>query len=421
MSTKTFRGGATAVGQIDSLTVGGTVEVTDLFKLTIGNKTVTVAAGSTTPATVAPNIVNAINALTAADHGGFVDVLAIDGSGGSFHLEARWPGRPFTCSVETTEGDESPADDQTFSNSTTQASSGPEHWTTAANWDAGAVPISGDAVVIDGLRGKILYGLDQGAVSLASLTIRNLARTGEIGLPRWNPRGYPEYRPQYLAIGADAITIEDTTALGSGRIKIDHGTQQTAVVISAKGSPAETGVPAILLQGSHASNTLTITRGNVGVAFFSAETAGYDTTILGSSAAASAGATLRLGSGAAVASITKNSGVLETYCNLTTLNQRAGTVSVLGAASVGTLTASGIVRYKSSGTLTSATLRSGAVLDFRGSAAARTVVDLVAPKGAKVYDPNGTTTFTNPIQLKDCLPNELVLQLGSPHSVVPMV
>ncbi len=139
-STRVWKGDAAAVAQVTTLTVGGTIEAGDLFKVTIGDKTLTVAAANTTAADVADQIVAAWNALTATTHPEFAEITAAEGSGGTLTLTADTAGKPFTVTPTTTEANGGAADDQTFTQAATTASSGPNHWDTAANWSGGAVP-----------------------------------------------------------------------------------------------------------------------------------------------------------------------------------------------------------------------------------------------------------------------------------------
>src|SRR6185295_12509087 len=111
MASTTWRGDAPAVAQVDTLTVGGTIEATDIFKMTINGKTLSVTAGSTVAATVATTIATAWNASTIPE---FAEITAAATSGGALTLTADTPGKPFVCTVSTTEANGDPADAQTF-------------------------------------------------------------------------------------------------------------------------------------------------------------------------------------------------------------------------------------------------------------------------------------------------------------------
>src|SRR5688500_1453229 len=58
-----FVGNALAVAQVDTLTIGGTIEVGDRFRVTINGKTFVHSAGTTVAATEATALAAAWNAL----------------------------------------------------------------------------------------------------------------------------------------------------------------------------------------------------------------------------------------------------------------------------------------------------------------------------------------------------------------------
>ncbi len=132
--------------------------------------------------------------------------------------------------------------------------------------------------------------LAQSAVSPASITITQ-GYTGRIGLPDTNQddAGYPyaEYRDKYLALGTSADAVTQALTIGGGdgpgspRIKIDSGSGQCNLVVLNSGTPEILGTPAILWKGTHVSNTATINRGSVGIAFFASETSAVMTCRIG--------------------------------------------------------------------------------------------------------------------------------------------
>ena len=77
---------------------------------------------------------------------------------------------------------------------------------------------------ITGTSTSILYGLSQSAVTLTLLQI-DASFTGTIGNPNYNPSGYYEYRPTYLAIGATTTTIGENGGAGlrSDAAQLWHG------------------------------------------------------------------------------------------------------------------------------------------------------------------------------------------------------
>jgi hypothetical protein len=275
------------------------------------------------------------------------------------------------------------------------------------------VPVNGDDVIVQDSANSILYGLDQSAVTLASLAI-DQSFSGTIGLPRTSAAGYVEYREQYLKIGATAVTIGRGEGAGSGRIKLNTLAVQTTLHVLNSGTSAENGVPAILWQGTHASNAIVVTKGSFAAAHFADESAtiaalrqGYRTNVASDS-------DVRLGAGCSLAScaIAKLGGTLEVRSSLAALEQHQGETVITGG-SPGTLSiAGGAVRYKSGGTYTAAVIYGGGELDFRQDAQPRTATDTTLHKGAALRDPAQTVTFTNPIEL-ECALADVTLELGN--------
>lgn len=235
MASKRWLGRASAVAQVDTVTVADTWAATDTITLTINAKDLVVTIGSLiTTAQVATTI------QEAWENSAFADTTAtkIPGDGGqdfAEHAEITatvsgsvvtlthdTDGVPFTMTVvAVTIGD----GDTTHAAAAT-AATGPNFYSNADNWDPTNVPVAADDVFIDNSAVSILFGLSQGAVAISSFTVaRNF--TGDIGLPKTNAAGYAEYRDDYLALGSLVLNIGRGEGSGSGRIKIDSGTGVT--------------------------------------------------------------------------------------------------------------------------------------------------------------------------------------------------
>ena len=369
MATPRWVGNALAVAQVDTLTVGGTLEADDRLIATINGKALNVAAGSTVLATAATTFAAAWEAADATYYPEFAEATAAATSGGALTVTADLPGVPFTVTASTTEAGGGAADAQTFVRAAVTANAGPNVWGTAVNWSTGAVPVAGDTAYIDNTDIPILYDLSQAGATLAALVIAQ-SFEGDVGLPKANEAGgYPEYRSEYLAVDCSSIVIGLGPGNGSGRLKINSGTVQTAVVVHNTGSPAEVNLEAFLWKGTHASNTLVV-RGNasVGVAVFGSETAVIATLTL------EGNARVRCGAGTTLTTVNVNGGTLEINSNVTTLTVYDGVVTVSGTAAVTTLNLyGGTVIYNSTGTLGTATVGEGGFLDFSQGAGAVTV------------------------------------------------
>ncbi len=167
---------------------------------------------------------------------------------------------------------------QSITVTATTAPSGPNWWSAAANWIPSGVPANGDDVRIEIGLSDILYGLDQSAVTLASLHVA-MSYTGQIGLKRLNDADYVEYRTLDLTIGATAILIGYADGSGPPKIGLNTGSVQTSIEVRGSGGSVEPGLPAITWRGSHASNAVTILDGSFGTAPYADQTATIDKLI----------------------------------------------------------------------------------------------------------------------------------------------
>jgi hypothetical protein len=413
MATVIWKGDAQPIAQVTRCTVGGTIEANDVFTITVGSKSISVVGGSTTAATVAANIVAAWNALNATQYPEFAAIVASDAGAGDLDLTAKVAGVPFAITLVSSESGGGSADSQTFTQTTPVAAAGGAFWSVPANWSTGAVPVSGDDVIVQNSANPILYGLDQSSVTLSSLLV-DQSFTGTIGLPRTAAGGAVEYRQQYLKIGATSIIIGRGEGAGSGRIKIDTLAVQTALSILNSGTPAEVGVRSVLWKGTHASNVVHVNKGSFAAANFAGETAtitalkeGYRTNTVNDS-------DVRLGGGCTLSAcnITKLGGSLEIGSSFASLTQVGGETAIVAGAPTTMVINGGAVRYKSSGNYTSATVGSGGELDFRQDLQTRSGTNTTLHKGGILRDPAKTVTFTNPIALT-CDLSDVTLDLGN--------
>ena len=405
MATCIWQGGATAVAQQVRLTPGGTIEADDRFKVTIGDRTLDVAAGGTTAA----DVVDALAAAWSAAGPEFAELTVTD-EGDTLLVEAATAGVPFTLVLATTEAGGGAADDQTFQQSTVRANAGPYCWDTASNWSTGTVPTTGDTVIFENSSIDCLYGLDQASVTLAALRIRQ-SYTGTIGLPRVNASGYTEHRPTYLAIGALLIDVGLGDGAGSGRIKIDTGSALTSITVRNTGTPLETGIGAMVWKGTHVSNTLTAIKGSISIAPFGDETANLSTLIISYAANQAGDVTLRCGDGLTLSTVSVYGGSALFQNNITTLAQYGGTVEVLGAATITTATLfGGTLKLNGTGTITTLNVHNGAMVRKNVGAQEITNVNLYA--GFGLSDPMRLITASNGYTFHGCAPSDGTFDIG---------
>lgn len=411
MGTVIFTGNAQADKQVNTITPAS-VTIGNIFTVTINGKAISFTATAATVANVTAGLVNAIQSATSYPE--FGEVTAADNTT-NLTLTANTAGTPFTQTSSAATGAGTPG--CTLVTSTTTANSGPNVWNLADNWDTGVVPVTGDDVYIDQLAIDILYGLDQSAVTLATLNI-GAGYTGKIGLPQWNVRGYWEYRDTYLAIGATALTIGDGPGSGSGRIKIDTGSVQTAITVEQSAAGADTGIEAILWKGTHASNTLVITKGEMACAGLAGEVATLSSVEISSKLSPATDVYLRLSSGCTLTTVTQLGGKAEINSNTTTLTLKGQcTCTVAGTATLGTVTLDqgATLVNKSSGTLATALkVGPGCTVDYSQDPRAKTITPLVElSKGSIWKDPNAVVTYTAGLQTYRCTLADVKIDVGA--------
>lgn len=275
MSLKIFRGGAAPQAKAYTWTIGGTIEVGDQFRFTIGSRRFVVSASSTVAADVATQIVNAINQIDQSLYPEFSEVIASAVSA-VLTIAARTPGEDFVVTADSVESDGvTAADAQTITAGSTTVSKGPKHWDDANNWAGGVLPVDTDDILIEDYSGDILYGLDQTAIDAASLTLRTTF-SGRLGLGPINDNGYPEYRQKYLKIKPTVLTVE----ANSPRIMIDTLNVQNTIIVRMPSQQlslgqGQGGLPAFLWVGVGTGDgpTMELISGSVGIAILAGETA----------------------------------------------------------------------------------------------------------------------------------------------------
>jgi hypothetical protein len=258
----------------------------------------------------------------------------------------------------------------------------------------GSNTATADDAYLDGTADDIQFGMNQTGIILNSLNIL-ASFEGTLGLPKENTTNtaYPEYRPDYLQIGALTVNVGQGVGAGSGRVKHDAGSVACSWNVYGTGEGLDTDTEALLLKGSNPSNSLTVVGpSQVGVAIYGTETANLSGGLtLGS------GATVRCMSGVTLAVVTNNGGNLVTYCAIgTSLTQIDGDSNLNGTGAIAALTLrGGTCEYNTEGTLGSNPIVSGSgLLDFSGDQRTKTVTNPIQLYGteAQVLDPNKVVT-----------------------------
>jgi len=390
MATIRWIGTATAVAQVDTLTVGGTIEATDIFNITVTGRdgattVVTYTAVDTVIATVVAGLVSAWNTSTNALCTG---ITAADTSP-TLTLTADTAGVGFSVAVETTEAGGGGADTQTFTRAATTANAGPNDWSTASNWSTGAVPDGAHDVYVEGAT--IYYGLDQsGITTLTSLSIA----TSQIGV---NP-AYGR-APNYLQTKATTVSLGAYTGPSTptqlAPINIDTGATESTISVYSSGS--NTTLPGVRIKAASASTNINVYKGSVGVAYIDGETSTVGVISCSFDTNRQTDANVYIGAGVTLTTLTKTGGDGVLSCAATTVTNTNGTLETNGSGAIITLVVKGgTVNPNSTGTITTATLTGGRTI-FTTSSAARTVTTITLDSDATLtYDP-AVLTITNKV------------------------
>lgn len=432
MATRRWKGDAIPVAQVTTIAVTGTWAAADTATLTINGKDITVTIGTDVAiADVVAAVVAAVNGAAlvsdesrneTGDNIPEFDEVTASGAASPITLTGDTKGRPFTVTAsEVTAGSGalgSPA--------TSTAATGPNHFDNADNWSGTTVPVDDDDVVFDSGDVDLTYALDQNGVTLTSI-VRTMGYTGNVGLAETNTdagtgtSAYREYRDQYLKLGnsGDAttttITVGGKEGSGGGRFKLDSGTGQVVMNVLDTGQAEESGIPAMLWLGTHASNVINITKGSLGIAFFAGESATVATLRVGYRQNKSGDSDVVCGDGTTLTTIEQSGGTLEIDSNVTTITMTDGESQILGSSTVATLNVDGgSCRYQSTGTATTINVGGGGLVDFSRDMQSRTVTNCVLNERSSLRDPFKTVTFTNDIDVTRCSLSDLTeLDLGT--------
>lgn len=422
MATRRFIGNAAPVADVWTATIGGTLEVGDVFQVTINNKTWSYSAMSTVIADVRTAMITAFNAIDQTIYPEFKEVVASASliAGAILFTGSQLPGRPTTMSFATTEAGGGAADGQTFTGSNTTPATGPEWWSNALNWAEGSVPVSGDDVIIEDSRVNIRYGLNQSAVTLATLKIGS-NYSGEIGLPKVNPKGYAEYREQYLRIGVTSCDVGyGNSGSGPAMFKLDTGSVQTSVTIRTTGGSGgtftggSTSTPAFLFKGTHADNAITLNGGTSGICYYTGEVATVKTLRVDQSE--SGQTSLIIGSGGTLngtgATFVQSGGNVYSQSSFRDVVREDGNLWLQGAAGAVTLqNRGGTLNYESTGTI--GLLDNVARVVRQDTLATGTITNANFYNGCSFDDRNATIVFTNPWQAVQAKITSMRLDFGS--------
>jgi hypothetical protein len=369
---------ALARAQLVTITLALTLASNDTATVTINGKSVTYTATGSSTTTIATGLYTLLAASTITE---FAAITWANPSAGVITATGTTAGVPFTLTAT-----ESTAGNGTCTAVVTTAATGPNHWNDALNWDGGAIPTGSDTANVNLSLGSVLYGLDQNAVTLASLNIYTTSQTSNtLGLPVINAAGYTEYLDTYLKISATAWVID----ANSPRVKVDFGSVAFSGEVRQSGSAPDQPTPAVLLKGTSTSNVLDC-NGTVGFAYYYGEAGAAATITNGPNG------NLTLGAGVTTATTVTNLGTLVSNGAFTTLYNSGGIATVNGAPSPTTIDVSGgVLQARMSGTTTNVLVGPG-TLDATQDVTSRTFTNCTIRPGGVINDwPRQTITRTN--------------------------
>lgn len=391
-------GGFDEVAQIDNFTPAN-VEIGDVFTLTAtgpdgSTKAISFTATAATVANVTAGLAAAWNASTDPR---CTPVTAADATT-YLTLTADTPGVPFSVASSATDG--GGTNTQTLARTVGTANRGRYDWSTDLNWSGGAVPVSGDDVVIQSGAYPIYYGLNQASVTLGTLKVLP-GYTGTIGVNDY-----------YLRVGTGAFEFNNTAAQAS----IDLRASNIDAVVKATKVPSD-NTRGLYLLGSNLAS-LTVNKGVVGVAAKGAETATIGTLNVGYTTTQNTDSKVLLGSGVTVTTVSQSGGQVEVNSNVTTLNLSGGTY-YQNAGVWTTANVSGGTAYpNAAGTyVTTNVYDTGSLVNT--DPRAKTMTNAVLGSGATFTDNLKAITLTNGIDFYACGVDDCSVSLGKHLTLTP--
>jgi hypothetical protein len=398
-----------------TITIANTWAAADTVTVTIDNVAFIITIGTLVTTTqVATTIKEALNGTTLTDTTATCTVLIADGGAASIPQFSEFTatssaavvtltsngagvlgGKPFTIATGEIG---STAGDGTATSAAGVTAISQYHASEADNW-GNANPADNDALYWDEGSVDTRYNLSTYTGGSSTCQPASITKTkkysGNVGLAETNvdnsAKPYPEYRtPKYFTTDDNSVNmtvnLETGEGPGSGRFKLDAGAGQMTTTIFGRGSRAETGIPCILLKGSHASNAVRNIAGDVGIGYFSGETAVVATLVTGEGPTSSA--YTECGAGCTLTTVTLNGGTQYTASAMTTATQNAG-VWYHRLGTITTLNVNGGTFYPT-GAATITTLNLFGTLDCTKGNVAFTVTNTIQLyKGSKIIDPQG--------------------------------
>ncbi|MFG0249244.1 MAG: hypothetical protein ACF8OB_10185 [Phycisphaeraceae bacterium JB051] len=414
MATLYWKGCGPAVAQVTTITPAGTLP-NQTFTLTVGDTSLSYTAGASDTATdIAQALADMWNASTHVYHTSITASQDAD----IVTLTSDIPGVPFVVTASATGS-------ATLTVNTTTVNRGPHDWSTPANWSTGSLPTNGDTVIFENSSVPVLFGLDQSAVTLAALHIKQ-SYVGKIGLDdttftvdeNTTQSSQCEYRDTYLAIGASSVDIGQytgsSTPAGSSRIKLNTGMTQTTLQVHNTASiGADSHQQPVRWIGNHANNVVGILRGKLGIANnLPNESATVSDLFIGQAGSLGSDATVIIGSGVTLTHLHQAGGSVLLGCDATNIQQSAGVLTTVGSLTLNQVTIAGQADLMHIGDITKLIVAPEGQVDFSHQSAGRTVADCDVYNGATLHLDNGnplSISFTNGINCVQSQPQNVTI------------
>ena len=435
MATRTYIASAANIRHTATLVIGGTWLATETVTLTIDNVDVVITIGSlVTTAQVATTIGQAVNGTALTDTTAAVSPTIAQGgaqalgqfagitasvSSSTVTFTADVAGVPFTISAA--EGSTSGTINLTAS---ATAATGQGTFTNQDNWSGNTAPVDDDAIYLNSGAQNIFNGLSP-AIQPASFT-KTKAYSGNIGLPEVNvddeDKPYGEYRTKALTFDDNSVTctynLEGGTGFGSRLCRLAAGAGQAVFNIYGQATPLVSGVPCVLLSGSHSDNVVNNLNGNVGIAFYASEAMTLATLRTGNGVNSQARSICGPSATLSSCDVITAGGFVETRTAIDNVEMtggvhehHAGTIADLDVFQDGTFIPRGAF------TITDFSSGSGGHFDKRHDLSVVTFTNKVLfYKGAKFSDPNGTCVFSAGYQFVGCREKDCDMDFGTNRS-----
>jgi|15BtaG_2_1085339.scaffolds.fasta_scaffold00119_7 hypothetical protein len=421
MANIAWIGGASNVAKEESVGLGGTWSASETITIDLdGAVSLTLTLGSASLNDIGNDVVymmtgngsltsgSSVTGLGSA-YGEFRQLSAVTYTTATTTLNfvGKVDGRPFTLNWSDTSGSGT-----TLQSVDIAAGSGAA-WGTAANWEGGTAPSTGDTAIFDyRATSPLKFGINQAAVNLAEVDYRKDCKY-PVGLPAINVDDpsypYPEMLPTHLEIGTGTIAVnvgvngEQAGTNSMSWVKVDTSTASTVNGLVYQTAVRSTQAPVNIITASTITSTWTVTGGDVEFGVGDGNSAEVDTLNLGSNA------TVTLGSGT-YGTVNMSGGKVYALTSPTTVDGKGGGGTYYQRSESGstnfTLKYTTLLIEGAAGTGTIAAYDRG-IIDLRNDPRVKSLGAVDLYKGAGYADPLGIATLSAGLDLNGITTKDL--------------